>query len=426
MVANINLIKKIKLRKLSFSSENSLINYFVILKNILSTIHVLETMIMFLLVFLSIYIPINYYIIRRTRQSLEFFPKYVKLIITLFIIFWASGYPISKIIDSWNIGWFYDVLTFFGALWFIIMTYTLLSLLLVDIIRLFLYVIKKKPDTSSPQYPKHKMALGIITVLLVTIITIIGYQNAHTIEVTKLQISIPAKSSKMDSLRIVFFSDSHFSTINDESFFELIKEKTETLNYDIIILGGDVIDTSPHHLKRHNIDSLLSTLDAPLGVYSVEGNHEYIVDIEKSISFLEKNGISIIRDSAIIIASSFVLAGRRDYSAQRFNSNGRKALSEIMIAESDSLPTILIDHQPFGLSSAEQNNIDLQLSGHTHDGQFFPINLFVKWIYEKSHGYLKKGNTQYYISSGVGTWGPPVRIGTIAEVVYLEITFVKE
>ncbi|MGE5797118.1 MAG: metallophosphoesterase, partial [Ignavibacteria bacterium] len=83
----------------------------------------------------------------------------------------------------------------------------------------------------------------------------------------------------------------------------------------------------------------------------------------------------------------------------------------------------LLDHTPFNLEEAERNGIDLQLSGHTHHGQIFPLNLITKLIYEVSRGYLKKGNTQYYVTSGVGTWGPPVRLGSDTEIVNLKIKF---
>jgi hypothetical protein len=96
---------------------------------------------------------------------------------------------------------------------------------------------------------------------------------------------------------------------------------------------------------------------------------------------------------------------------------------EILKNVDSRLPLILLDHQPFHLEEAEQCGIDLQLSGHTHAGQLFPLNLINKKIYEQYWGYWKKGNTQYYISCGVGTWGPPVRTGSIPEIIQIKLTF---
>ncbi|MFZ4725789.1 MAG: metallophosphoesterase, partial [Paludibacter sp.] len=116
--------------------------------------------------------------------------------------------------------------------------------------------------------------------------------------------------------------------------------------------------------------------------------------------------------------SSFYIVGRDDKS----NLN-RKKLSEIVTGLDKKLPFILMDHQPYHLEEAEQNDIDFQISGHTHNGQFFPGNLFVKKMYELGYGYLKKGNTHYYVSSGLGLWGPQYRIGTESELVVINLKY---
>ena len=90
----------------------------------------------------------------------------------------------------------------------------------------------------------------------------------------------------------------------------------------------------------------------------------------------------------------------------------------------ENLPVILLDHTPVKLNEATENKIDLQLSGHTHNGQMFPLNFITNLIYEVSWGYLKKGNTQFYVSSGIGSWGPPVKLASDAEIVNLKIKFI--
>ena len=107
----------------------------------------------------------------------------------------------------------------------------------------------------------------------------------------------------------------------------------------------------------------------------------------------------------------------------QFSGKQRKSLDEIVKTISTNHPKILLDHTPFKLEQAEQNKIDLQLSGHTHHGQMWPANLITKMIYEVSWGYKKKGNTHYYVSCGAGTWGPPVRTGSSSEIVNIKIKF---
>lgn len=155
------------------------------------------------------------------------------------------------------------------------------------------------------------------------------------------------------------------------------------------------------------------------------GNHEFINGVESSVRFGESLGIIFLRDEYIMIDSSFYLIGREDSSMLQFTGKQRKSLEEIVENISDSYPKILLDHTPFKLEQAVNNNIDLQLSGHTHHGQIWPANLITNLIYEISWGYKKKGNTNFYVSSGAGTWGPPVRIGSRSEIVNLKIRFVN-
>ena len=98
-------------------------------------------------------------------------------------------------------------------------------------------------------------------------------------------------------------------------------------------------------------------------------------------------------------------------------------LDEILENTKENLPLILMDHTPFGMEEAEKNNVDLQLSGHTHHAQMWPLNYITQKLYEQDWGYLKKGKTQYYVSCGVGTWGPPVRTGSITEIVNIKVKF---
>lgn len=137
---------------------------------------------------------------------------------------------------------------------------------------------------------------------------------------------------------------------------------------------------------------------------------------------MEDNKIKVLRDSIIKINDSFYIIGREDRGGS-FMGNMRKPLNEILKNKTENLPTILLDHTPSGLNEAKENMIDLQLSGHTHNGQMFPLNFITGLIYEVSWGYLKKDDTQYYVSSGVGSWGPPVKLASDAEIVNIRIKF---
>jgi predicted MPP superfamily phosphohydrolase len=168
--------------------------------------------------------------------------------------------------------------------------------------------------------------------------------------------------------------------------------------------------------------AVLQQLEAPHGVYAIPGNHEYFSGINAAVDYMEKAGINVLRDSTIRVAEGYFLVGRDDRQGNAFGGK-RQTLDSLMQNVDKSLPVIMLDHQPFALEEAEKNGVDLQLSGHTHHGQLFPFNFITKKVYEVSWGYKRKGNTHYYVSCGVGTWGPPVRVGHRPEIVIINLTF---
>ena len=141
-------------------------------------------------------------------------------------------------------------------------------------------------------------------------------------------------------------------------------------------------------------------------------------DNNKSESFIKKAGIRLLKDEAVLVNDAFYVVGRDD----RTNEVNRKSVVELTNGLDHSKPILLMDHQPYHLDRTEAAGVDFQLSGHTHRGQIFPINIVTDYVYEKSHGYLKKGNTHIYVSSGIGLWGGKFRIGTQSEYLVLEIS----
>lgn len=198
-----------------------------------------------------------------------------------------------------------------------------------------------------------------------------------------------------------------------------LTRRLQKLNPDIILFIDDVIDEVPMPVIEMNMGAPLRELKAPLGKYVVTGNHEFIGGIKKCASYIESLGIRLLRDEIILIGNSFLLAGRDDRDSYRFTGIKRKNLEEIFDANKD-LPVI---HQPFYLAKAEKLGVDLQLSGHTHHGQLWPLNYITKAIFELSWGYMKKGNTHYYVSCGYGTWVPQIRIGNRPEILNITLSF---
>ncbi|MBI3578844.1 MAG: metallophosphoesterase, partial [Ignavibacteriales bacterium] len=212
-------------------------------------------------------------------------------------------------------------------------------------------------------------------------------------------------------------------TIVCKARLEHIVEKINALNPDLVLLPGDVVDEDLGPVIKQNLGETLRKIRSKFGVISITGNHEYIGGVEEAYQYLIAHDIMVLRDSVIKINNSLYVVGREDLSVKQFTGKRRKPLDEIMAGVDKTLPVILMDHQPFRLEDAVQNGVDLQLSGHTHHGQIWPFNFITKKVYEVSWGYKKKGDTHIYVSCGVGTWGPPVRIGNTPEIVNIRLTF---
>ena len=239
-----------------------------------------------------------------------------------------------------------------------------------------------------------------------------------------LEINIPKKSSMINELNVVLVGDFHLTLING-GLLNRVVEKINSLDADIVLMTGDILDDNINILKRDNIGKDLSKIKSKYGVFVSNGNHEFINGADELDKYMEEMGLSVIRDSSVFIENSFYVVGRDDRSKINFTGKQRKSLKEILTDINKNYPVILLDHTPSKLGEAVNENIDLQLSGHTHNGQMFPVNFITKWIYEISWGYLKKEQTQFYVTCGVGTWGPPVRLGSDSEIVNLKLKFLK-
>ncbi len=380
-------------------------------------------MVLFFSIFFAIYATINYYIFIRGWQALEGFP-HLRIPYLIIFIFIAFAYIAAKFLVSYLPLYIYNITLWIGSFWFAFMLYFFISIVLIDFLRLLNWKLDFFPVFVKENYliAKHIVA-G--TVLFITIVIILlGYINTRNLKVKTLNIEIAKGKCKLNELNVVMASDIHLSPMDNKSLLEKIIGKINELKPDIILLAGDIVDDKPFILNRNKIGSSLLRLKAKYGVYAATGNHEFITGIKEAEKYIENNNINLLRDSLVKIDDGFIVAARDDRSKKNFTGEDRLPLNKILNDSVKGYPIILLDHTPFGLEEAENNGVVLQLSGHVHNGQLYPLNYITRMIYEKSWGYLKKGETQYYVSCGAGTWGPPVRTGSYSEIVNLKIKFI--
>jgi Predicted phosphohydrolases len=304
--------------------------------------------------------------------------------------------------------------TFVGYTFLIVVSYLFISFLLVDIIRLSNIFFHFAP--AGMQTFRFWAMTGSLVFIALALVA--GNYNFNHPKLVQLNLSTD-KPLKNKEIKIIAASDIHLGCSIDKKMLKRYVELINAQHPDIVFLLGDITDRSVDGLIGPDIQTELKAIKAPLGTFAIYGNHEYYSGKLKEIAkCLRASGITLLQDSVCLVDCSIYVIGRDD----RTNTK-RKPLAELVKGLDNSRPKILLDHQPYNLEDAERNGFDLQLSGHTHNGQIFPENLITKGFFELSYGYLKKGETQYYVTSGLGLWGPQYRIGTQSELVEIRLRY---
>ena len=377
------------------------------------------TFLVFFGIVITIYLSSNFYIYVR---GLQVFSLNLPLRRSYIILFWTLvpmfliGSILERTFSSAFSEWVYRI----GAFWLAFMLYFTIAAVLIDLVRIFNYFFHFLPVFTEIM----KFRLGLAVFSIVSLIVIGGHINALWINVKEIPLTIHKKVSGSPEVKILMASDIHLGALIGERREKRLVEIIQEQKPDLVLLCGDLVDGEIAPVLRKNLGRHIQEIKTPLGVYAISGNHEYIGGIDKTLPYLKSINIRMLIDEVITLPNGIQLVGRNDISAKS-GVVALKSLSELCAGLDSTKPVIVMNHQPYNLPEAVDVNADLHLSGHTHNGQLWPFNYLIKGIFELSWGYLKKGDTNFYVSSGYGTWGPPVRTGNRPEVVVFKLKFVE-
>jgi predicted MPP superfamily phosphohydrolase len=378
--------------------------------------------IIFFTIVLVIYGLVNSYIFIRGLQSIPVGSAWRSWYIAGFWLI-ASTFVLARIMERAYPCGFTGIITWIGSFWLAFMLYLIFIALFIDFARVINHFFHIFPRSFYIDYQQTKLIVLFISLAMVTLIVAGGFINARTPRIRKLELHVRKVVAGDKSLNIVMASDIHLGTIIAKRKANRLVTTINSLHPDIVLFAGDVVDEDLAPVIKNNLGENLVQIKAKLGVYAITGNHEFIGGAEPAVKYLRENGVTVLRDTAMLIDQRFYLVGREDRDKFRFTGKQRKELAELMQQVDLSRPVILMDHQPFRLEKATRQGIDLQLSGHTHHGQLWPFNYITNVIYELSYGYKQIGQTHFYVSTGFGTWGPPVRLGNRPEIVQIKLIF---
>lgn len=357
-------------------------------------------------ILLSIYVAYHLY--------LSFFTKYSKTASIPLILLLCNSFIITRSIEKFTNCIMPDILIFISDIILALFIYIFLFYLFTDFIKL-IFKLFKTPFISH-------FLQGLITVIMAVIICFLGFLNSHLTKINEYNI-------KLDKTVYTPFSFAAMADIHigsDMTPTRLSKEiqKINHLKPDFVVIAGDIIDNNIHDFTEEYIEEF-KKLEAPLGVYVVFGNHEYYSGTQKEVlSVFNKAGFKTLIDDVVYIPEKEIYIIGRDSLRHTNSSNNERVDIETLYSriQDKTKPVIILDHITKSSHDGRRINADIQISGHTHDGQFFPVNLIVKKMYELSHGMKKYDGFHYFVTSGLGLWGPPVRVGTDSEIMIINVT----
>jgi len=335
-------------------------------------------------------------------------------------IFWpvfaviSFGYLLSRLVKLGPIG---RLLKVVGSYYVAIIEFALLLLPVAD---LAAWLMGK---AGMERGYTVMLLFGIVAAVLLVLL-LRGSYNAWSPVVREhvLTVDKPAPAGGPKELRIAMASDLHLGNIVGNRHLRKMIDRMNAIKPDVVLLAGDVLDDSIEPFIRNNMAATLQQLEAKHGVYAVLGNHEYYGgDIEQYVQTMDRIGIAVLRDETVTVNGLFHVVGRKDKTAE--TGGGRLPMSELTAPLDDSLPVLAMDHQPYGFAQAAEAGVDLLVCGHTHRGQFFPNHYFTRRLFELDWGYMRKGLTHVIVSSGFGSWGPPIRLMSRSELIDIKLRF---
>lgn len=331
---------------------------------------------------------------RKTGICVAISLAYVFLVASLLIAFFLPIGParrIMKLISNYWLG---------------ILLYLILAVLMADAICFLLFLITKR------RLKCRTAAAGGICAVVVLGLSAWGAYNARIIQVTPYEITVNKDGGRLENLNVVLAADLHLGYNIGTAHMMQMVDKINEQNADIVVFAGDIFDNEYEALDDpEELIAVLQKIQSKYGVYACYGNHDVEEKIlagftfggnkkkESSIQmdeFLERAGIHLLQDEAVLIDDSFYLYGRPDAQRPGRGINMRKTAAELMGELDTEKPVIVIDHEPKELQELADAGVDIDLCGHTHDGQMFPANLITALMWENSYGYLKKSEKGPY------------------------------
>ena len=368
-------------------------------------------MIIILLIFLCLYGGLNFYAFFRAI-SIFHFSGTTEVIIIILLFFLILAPVIIRFTEKLHLGTLARSIAYVGYLWMAFVFLFFFLNITFDTARYVFYFF-----CQSGRNVLLKNIFFSLAVFLSFIFVVYGFFDAQRIRVKRLEVYTDKLLPNNGKIRIVQISDVHIGLIIRDKRLKVILDLVKDEKPDILVSTGDLLDGELSYVMPEA--KQLAEIKPMYGKYAIPGNHEYYAGIQKALEFTKNAGFEILRDENRPVAEINII-GLDDITGRKLGLiQNNTHLSELLPTTQNKAFVILLKHQP---DIHENINFNLQLSGHTHNGQIFPFMLLTRLFFSKNYGYYKLGeNKSVYVSSGAGTWGPPVRFFAPPEITVIDL-----
>ena len=246
------------------------------------------------------------------------------------------------------------------------------------------------------------------------------YRAARPARIVHANVPIKDIKPELRNLNIAMMADFHAGVLVGVRQVRRMAKQVMSYKPDVILIPGDILDHPPDRIRK--ISQAFREFRAPYGVYGTTGNHEYYINVQAAVALMEESGVHMLNNEAVTLPQGLVIAGIADRTALQFKLP-RPKVGEFVAEYALDRPTILMNHTPVGeeAQAASRAGADLVVSGHTHGGQIWPFSLLSKLAFTFHHGLYKLDNGYIITTCGIGTWGPPMRLGAPPEIVLIKL-----
>lgn len=363
-----------------------------------------------------LYIAVCVYIARRVGGMCQ--SKTARIACYLVVAFMTLLFPFHHLLMGYGPEWLNRIIYMVSTTWLVVVLYGFVMHVIFDIARVIARL-------KKGEWPERSSKTVWNTIAITGLIIICGVMNAYTPQVTHYEVK-NEKLNEGDTLRFVVVSDLHAGYAIRKGDMERVKNMVNAQDADFCFIVGDIFDGDTRPVTENDLCAPLREIKTRKGTYAVLGNHEYIGGADVAAEYLRTLKLTLLRDSAVVCSTTsfdmkpyICIIGRDDMSRMRMD----KECKELGKMDNDTCEVkIVLDHQPGRVLESVAIGADLHISGHTHAGQVWPMRMFTKMMYANDYGHTRLGDTDVVVTSGFGTWGPRVRVGTSPEVVVIEMT----